>query len=102
MNNFPIPGETPMLVSPTLALLVGVDEAILLGQIHELGNGEWVTRTLEQWLKALPFYSLCTIRRIIRTLEESELVEAAQRSSDKRDRTKSYRVNYQKLSQLKG
>lgn len=88
-----IPGEIPVALSPTLAKLVGTDEAIFLARVHEDGGGDWLTRSLDEWAGLLSV-SYCTVRRIVETLQRKRLI------TTKRSRRKSYRVDYARLEKF--
>lgn len=69
--------ESPVMIIPSLAAKIGVNEAVVLQQIHYwLGISKhvveertWVYNTYEEWQKQLPFWSVSTIKRTIRSLE---------------------------------
>lgn len=102
--------EPPLLVSPTLAQVIGLNEAIILQQIHywlnnpkaegridEDGN-KWIYNTYEQWHEDnFPFWSADKIQRIFLKLEELGVIISAQLDAKKRDMTKFYRIDYDKL-----
>ena len=80
-NNFSkllIP-DRPLQVLPSLAVLIGLNEAIVLQQIHywlsnELNNKiidgkKWVYNTYEEWGRQFPFWSCRTIQRTMLSLE---------------------------------
>lgn len=94
--------EPPLVVLPTLAVRLGLNEAILLQQIHfllqnpkngRLIDGErWIYKTVEEWLEDLPFFSRRTLERILARLESSGALRSIQPNAAKWDRTKHYRV----------
>ena len=61
--------ESPLIILPSLALELGLNEAIFLQQLYywilkssiELDNKNWVYRTTKEF----PFWSILTIKRII-------------------------------------
>jgi hypothetical protein len=69
--------ERPVMIIPSLATKIGLNEAVVLQQIHYwLGISKhkkegrtWVYNTYEDWQKQLPFWSISTIKRTIRSLE---------------------------------
>ncbi|UYB50132.1 replication protein (plasmid) [Lysinibacillus capsici] len=98
--------EPPLQVLPSLAIQIGLNEAIIIQQVHywlllsknERDGFKWVYKKYEDWEEEFPFWSNSTIRRSIRNLEKEGLLI----SSDKynkfgADKTKWYRINYQKL-----
>ncbi|WP_411255314.1 hypothetical protein [Neobacillus niacini] len=69
--------ESPVMIIPSLAVKIGVNEAVVLQQIHywlriskhTIEGRTWVYNTYEEWQKQLPFWSVSTIKRTIRSLE---------------------------------
>lgn len=103
--------EPPLQVLPTLAKLVGLNEAIVLQQIHYWLNPHhnknirqghhWVFNSYEDWQAQFPFWSKDTIRRVIAALEKEELLFTDNFNKDRFNHRKWYRVNYTKLQELK-
>ena len=91
--------ERPVIVSPSLAASIGLEEAILLqhlDSISVLGHGQqrdhylWISTTLAQQAEQLPFWKPAAIRRILHSLvdlgillvdkipnDEQEIIELA-------------------------
>ena len=99
--------EYPLLVLPSLAKLIGLNEAIALQQVHywlgnpkgsvEIDGVRWVYNTYEQWQEDnFPFWSVRTVQRTFINLEDQDLVIAKQQAAY--DRKKYYRVHYAKLA----
>lgn len=98
--------EHPLQVLPSLAVEVGLNEAIILQQIHywtderrnqgAIHDGQrWVYNTYSQWRENFPFWSERTIRRILNTMEESSLIFSTDKYNvNSTDRTKWYTINY--------
>lgn len=98
--------EQPLQVLPGLAVAIGLNEAIVLQQIHywlspnrkggEFHEGrKWVYNTYETWQENFPFWSVDTIKRTILKLEKVGVIEATDEfNKDTRDRTKWYTINY--------
>lgn len=87
---------------PTLAKEVGVNEAIVLQQIHywslhkvRQGEEDWVYNTQEDWLAEFPWLSLSTFQRVIRKLRDDGLLEI--RQPEGTNRRAHYRVSYVNL-----
>ena len=67
--------ESPLMILPTLAKHIGLNEAIILQQIHywldaRINNNirrdvRWVYNSYSKWLEQFPFWSEKTIKRII-------------------------------------
>lgn len=105
--------EPPLQVSPTLATLIGLNEAIALQQLHywlcnpkcqgvidERGN-KWVYNSYEEWkAQNFPFWSVPTIQRVFLSLEEKGVILSAQLWASRRDMRKFYRIDYERLDSL--
>ncbi len=101
--------ESPLTFQPSLAVAIGLNEAIVLQQIHywisntknkgyEQDGYKWVYNTYAEWKETnFPFWSENTIQRVFTSLEEKGLVVAIQPMKGKYDRTKYYRIEYTNL-----
>jgi hypothetical protein len=101
--------EPPLLVLPSLAIRVGLNEAIFLQQLHywllqsrhERDGRRWIYNTYDEWHTQLPFWSVRTIRRIVGGLEEQGLVLSTTKyNAQKVDQTKWYALDYVELARL--
>lgn len=110
--------EYPMIVLPSLAVEIGLDEAIVLQQIHywieiEKKSGKketiekhyhdgrwWIYNTYEQWQDQFPFWCEKTVRRTIKRLEKMDLLIYGNYNKFGYDRTKWYTINYDVLESL--
>lgn len=104
--------EPPLQVMPTLATLIGLNEAIVLQQIHYwvkhnekdrqnfIDGHYWVYNTYEQWHEQFPFWSVMTIRRTMTKLENQKLLIAENYNHAGFDKTKRYTINYDTLNNL--
>jgi chorismate mutase len=98
--------EDPLQVCPSLAKAVGLNEAIVLQQLHywlkrssnERAGRKWVFNDYDDWSAQFPFWSTRTIQRIFLTLEKLGVVIADQPSGQ--DRRKWYALDYDKLAEL--
>ncbi len=102
--------EPPLQVLPSLALIVGLNEAIFLQQVHywvqkneERGKNRWdgytwTYNSYKGWQTNFPFWSPRTIERTVTSLEDQGVLISAQRRGP--DRRKWYRLNYERLRQL--
>ena len=101
--------ESPLLILPTLAQAIGLDEAILLQQLHfrlthqgqERDGKLWYCQSYTSWAKQLPFWSESKIKRLFLKLEKEGFIQ----STDKYntfyvDRTKWYSIEYNVLDAL--
>lgn len=101
--------EHPLMVMPNLAKAIGLNEAIVLQQIHywnEMNKKTnnnfkdgyyWTFNSYDGWCEQFPFWSEHTIRRAINNLEKMGLLIAGNYNKLKIDRTKWYRIDYEKL-----
>lgn len=99
--------EYPLLVLPSLATAIGLNEAIALQQLHywlgnpkggvEIDGERWTYNTYEEWQEDnFPFWSVRTVQRVFLNLEELGLIISKQEASY--DRKKYYRVHYANLA----
>ena len=101
--------KQPRLFDYDLACMIGDREAQFLQQIHywlEVNREArrnfkegvyWTFNSYENWQKQFPWLSVKQIKRVIGRLEEKELLIADNFNVLKIDRTKWYRINYEKL-----
>ena len=102
--------ESPLVVLPSLAEAVGLDEAIVLQQIQywinvptggrNIEGVKWIWNTLEEWQKQFPFWSVRKIKLILKRLRDRNLIHVSQFNKSKWDRTNFYTINYESLDQL--
>jgi len=99
--------ESPVMIIPSLAVKIGLNEAVVLQQIHywlgiskhKIDGRTWVYNTYEEWQKQLPFWSVSTIKRTILSLETKGLLLSANFNQMKMDKTKWYSIDYDKLQE---
>lgn len=102
-QNKPLAGGNFIGFPVAVALVVGLNEAIFLNQLHywlQRSNNErdgfiWVYKTIDEWLAEFPFWSDRTIKRIKKDLENEGLVVTANYNKMKMDRTLWYRIDYE-------
>lgn len=102
--------EPPLQLLPSLAVAIGLNEAIVLQQVHywlnnpkagvEKDGQKWIFNTYEQWRENFPFWSDKTIQRTFLSLEAKKLIITAQFNIKDRDATKFYRIDYGQLETL--
>ena len=101
--------EPPLQVLPSLAELIGLNEAIFVQQLHYwLGKSPhwhdgkpWIYNDYEKWHRQFPFWSVRTIKRIVSSLREKELVETRTDLNKFRfDQTLWYTIDYESLGEL--
>jgi hypothetical protein len=102
----------PLVVNPKLAELIGLEAALVLHQIHYWVNINrtakknyrdgyfWTFNTFTSWKKDFPFWSVSTIKRIVKKLEDDGLIIAGRYNLSNIDRTKWYRIDHIKLIKL--
>jgi hypothetical protein len=102
----------PLVIDPDLAKLIGLNESIILQQIHywielnrkadkNLRDGfTWTYNSYEDWQKQFPFWSMRTIQRTITGLETKGLLITGNFNRMGFDRTKWYRIDYERLETL--
>lgn len=104
MNNLLI-SEPPLQVLPSLAVKVGLNEAIVLQQFHywlqrssNVRDGyKWIYNSFPNWNKQFPFWGLNTLKRAITSLEKEGYLITANYNKAGFDKTKWYRIDYTKL-----
>lgn len=97
--------DYPILVLPKLATEIGLNEAIVLQQMHYWinksnhihDNKRWIYNSYKEWEQHFPFWSNATIRRTISSLEKQELVLVGNYNKASFDKTKWYSINYSTL-----
>ena len=74
--------EAPLIILPTLACAIGLNEAIFIQQLYYwlekssvyFDNKKWVYKSLKEWENEFPFWSKSTIKRVISSLKKSEIL----------------------------
>ena len=104
--------EPPLQVLPSLAEKIGLNEAIVLQQIHYwlnpahnknfINGRHWVYNSYEEWQKQFPFWSKDTLKRAMTSLEKRSLIITEKFNEDKFDHRKWYSINYEVLQGLEG
>ncbi|WP_342772322.1 DnaD domain protein [Robertmurraya yapensis] len=97
--------EPPLIVLPTLAKSIGLNEAIFLQQIHYwlqrsnhvISGRKWIYNSYPDWEKQFPFWSKRTLIRIIKSLDDQGLITIGQYNKYKVDKTNWYTINYEKV-----
>lgn len=100
--------DRPLMVLPKLAIKIGMNESIVLQQVHywlssskdQYEGRMWVFNTYEEWLSQFPFWSLSTLRRTMISLEKQGLLLSANWNKLKMDQTKWYTIDYERLQEL--
>ncbi|MBN9413067.1 MAG: hypothetical protein J0H12_04005 [Candidatus Paracaedimonas acanthamoebae] len=97
--------ETPLQIFPTLARKIGLNEAIVLQQMHywlhfHRDNQHRVYNASEQWQKQFPFWSRDTIKHTIISLKRQNLITDAKLSQKNSRQCQGYTINYQALESI--
>ena len=105
--------QEPIVINPVAAEVLGVNESIIVQQIHywlninekakiNFYNGRyWTYNTYENWQKTnFRFFSERTLKRIFKKLEEKEILIKDNFNKSKYDRTLWITINYEKLDEL--
>lgn len=100
--------EYPMIVLPSLAALVGLEEAVFLQQVHywtasqgqEINGRRWVYNTRQQWIEQMPWLSERTLSRMISKLKDDGVLLVEQLSDNAMIKTNYYAIDYQALDAL--
>jgi len=102
--------EPPLQVLPSLAIKIGLNEAIVLQQLHYLlreprfgrriAEHQWIFNTVEQWIASyFPFWSVRTMKTIFTNLAKMKLILTCQ-PEGRVSRRKYYRIDLEKLEQI--
>lgn len=100
--------ESPMMILPSLAAAIGVNNAIWVQQLHyklmntnNVKDGrKWYFNTLKGWGEEFIFWSPKTLQRTIEWSRDNKLVDATSKYNRfKTDRTLWYSINYPNLDQ---
>ncbi|MGE5629659.1 MAG: hypothetical protein ACM3TR_01030 [Caulobacteraceae bacterium] len=100
--------ENPLVIQPSLAAAIGLNEAIVVQQLHYWLNKtdfvkdgrKWVYNTMADWHKQLFFWSLKTVDRTFKNLIQTGIVLVANYNRSKVDKTLWYSIDYDVLTNL--
>lgn len=105
--------EQPIVIDRTLAKKIGLNEAIILQQIHYwISNNKkanrnfingmyWTYNSMKEWHESeFSFWSFDTVKRTFAKLVKNGLLLKDNFNKDKRDRTAWYTINYVKLNEI--
>lgn len=92
----------PLVILPELAVTIGLNEAIVLQQIHfwlqksgkQRDGRVWVYNSTREWQEQFPWWSEVTLKRIMASLRRLGIVETGNYNRAKMDRTNWYTINY--------
>ncbi len=94
--------EPPLMVLPSLAQRFGLNEAIVIQQLHYWINKSssnidghwWVYNSVADWHKQFPFWSESTIKRILAKLCDRKVLMKDNFNKAPMDRTSWYTIDY--------
>lgn len=104
-----IENEFNMIASPTLAKAYGMAAATFIQKLHyillnqakvEHNKKKYWYHTLDEWVKCIGFYSVSTIKRVIKKLEAEGILIIKKLDECKWKRTNYYSIDYKKLQQI--
>ena len=98
--------DYPIQVLPTLAKEIGLNEAIVLQQMHywlnmskhDYDDKKWIYNSYTKWVLQFPFWSESTVKRAIGSLEKQNLLFIGNYNKAGFDKTKWYSINYGELN----
>lgn len=98
----------PLQVIPQLAKAIGLNEAIVLQQIHywllrsdnDRDGRKWVYKSTPEWSEEFPFWSEATIKRTVAILKAKGLILITKKSATSWERVNWYTVDYEALSRI--
>lgn len=108
MSNLLI-NEPPLQVLPSLAKAIGLNEALLLQQLHywlrhakvEHDGKMWIYKNLDKWKEQdFPFWSKNTIKRAVKSLKDQDLILVEKLAPNSFDRVNHYTINYKTLANI--
>ena len=101
--------ESPLLLLPSLAKIVGLKEAIVLQQIHywlnyskvEHKGKRWIYKSLEQWQSQdFHFWCIRTVQRIMKKLTKDGYIFVQKLDKNPFNHTYYYTINYDKINEV--
>ncbi|WGV29185.1 hypothetical protein [Halotia branconii] len=102
--------ESPLLVPPLLAAEIGLEEAVILQQIHyycqiskhiKRDGRRWFWKTLKDWGQTLPFLKVSAIRRAIANLRDNfKLIDVCRHSEKTWYQANWFTVNVENVQAL--
>lgn len=104
----------PLIVDKHLAAKIGLNEAMILQQVHywieknkkanrNFHQGKhWTYNTIEEWQEEFPFWSKDTVRRTFKKLRESKIIIVDNFNKSQIDKTLWYTIDYKTLEDTVG
>lgn len=102
--------DYPITFLPHLAKAIGVNEALVLQQLHYwlVNHAEvqhegkfWIYKTYEEWQEQdFFFWSVRTVKSVFKSLTNLGLIESQKLSSNRHNRVNYYTINAEKLAEI--
>lgn len=104
--------KRPIVLDRYLATIIGLNEAIVLQQIHywlELNKKNkrnyhegkyWTYNAISKWQEEFPFWSVETVKRTFKRLRDADLIMVGNFNVYQFDRTLWYTINYEELENV--
>jgi hypothetical protein len=100
--------SNPLVIIPELAVAIGLNESIILQQLHYwlqksknyYDGRAWVYNSIPEWCEQFPFLAQRTIERAMASLKSKELVITGNYNKMKADRTLWYSIDYERLESI--
>ena len=100
--------EDPIYFLPTLAVGIGLNEAILLQKLHgwlkctpkEHIGRNWIYNSYKSWHEQLPFMSETAIKRATKNLIDKGIIITENFNKNSFDKTLWYSIDYEKLTSV--
>lgn len=104
-----LPLENPLMIYPEIAKKIGLNEAIVIQQIHYwlrqnenktthiINDKVWCYNSIKEWNETFVFWSKNTIIRAIDNLVKLNLIYKDNHNKQKFDKTIWYSINYQEF-----
>jgi hypothetical protein len=100
--------SNPLVIIPELAVAVGLNESIILQQLHYwlqksnhyYDGNVWIYNSIPEWCEQFPFLAQRTIERAMATLKSKGLIITGNYNKLKQDRTLWYSIDYQMVESI--
>ncbi|MFA5576320.1 MAG: hypothetical protein WCZ27_05935 [Tissierellaceae bacterium] len=104
--------EQPLVIDKSLAVLIGLNEALVLQQINYwiqrnrkadknfYEDKYWTYNTIKEWQEEFPFWSYDTVKRTLSKLRKLNILVTGNFNRMKADRTLWYTINYKEIESL--
>ncbi|NBI07070.1 hypothetical protein [Senegalia massiliensis] len=105
-------GRKPLVLDEDLAKIIGLNESIVIQQIHywiEINKSKninfyedkyWTYNTMIQWQEEFPFWSIETVKRTLKKVRDKNLLLIGNFNKLKIGRTLWYTINYSELEKI--